>query len=288
VATQLSPRQRRLIRELCGGYRRWAPRDETAAPRLLGPLHGGFSNLSVVLAGSRHRYVLRLGSGSPRPGVDREREKRLLQRAAKAGIAPPPLYCDPRRQLLITPLLPCRQPEPTGPAALAALLRHIHALPGRGAPLNGRAHLQAYLERLGPDPTWRQLLGATQARVDAASAGGGPETAALTTCHNDLLSANRCHSGGKLLALDWEYAAPGDPFFDLAVCASEFDEVGAQALLHHYLERRPSPEEKRHYSAQRLLYAALEAGWWAVNSEDRPRTAAARARLAARLESENR
>ncbi len=39
-------------------------------------------------------------------------------------------------------------------------------------------------------------------------------------CHHDLLAANFIDDGARLRLLDWEYAAMGDPFFDLGNVAA--------------------------------------------------------------------
>jgi thiamine kinase-like enzyme len=40
----------------------------------------------------------------------------------------------------------------------------------------------------------------------------------LAACHHDLHHRNFIDDGRRLLAVDWEYAGPGDPAADLASC----------------------------------------------------------------------
>ena len=284
MATAVSAQQRRLIGELCRGFRAWAPRDETRPPRPRGLLGGGFSNLNVLLAGTRRHYVLRIARGAAR-GVDRRREARLLRAAAARQLAPAPLLCDPRRGLLITPFLACDRTRDSDPAQLATLLRRIHRLPCRGPRTDAAAQLALYRRRLpAADPCARLLQGAGPLLAQAA-AQARASAAPPALCHHDLLRANRCRSGRRLLALDWEYAAPGDPFFDLAVCASELSEAHTAALLAHYLGGPPAPAQRRRLAAQSLLYAALEAAWWRLHGAPSERLPdAALRRLAARLQ----
>ena len=284
MVSPLSPRERRLIREMCAAYRHWAPPGERNPPALLRPLPGGFSNRSVLLAGERQHYVLRIGSRRSRPGVERWREARFLTRAAAAGVAAQPLYCDPRRGLLITAKLRCEPPGPDALPALARLLRRIHQLPCAGEPMNSARELDRYRERLDPKGACAMLLRRGADLLNAARERCRRSGLAPRSCHNDLLRANRCWTDAGYMALDWEYAAPGDPFFDLAVCASEMNADEGAALLLHYLGRKPRTDEGEHFVAQGLLYAALEACWWQCYGREADRREAALSRFAQRLE----
>jgi aminoglycoside phosphotransferase (APT) family kinase protein len=215
-----------------------------------------------VLQGHRRAYVLRFGATGAAAAVDRARELRLQRAAARHGLAPLPLYADCRRQLLITPLLCCQAQAPVDLEALAGLLRGIHRLRSPGDPLSSSAQLDDYRRRLPATDACAVLLWQQRALFDAAASTCRSQEVAPRVCHNDLLAANRCRSGDDLLALDWEYAAPGDPFFDLAVCASELSGAEADALLECYLGRAASPAEAARFAAQSLIYAGIDACWW--------------------------
>jgi len=68
---------------------------------------------------------------------------------------------------------------------------------------------------------------------------------------------------GELLLIDWEYAALGDPYFDLAVVAGhhELDPSLARQFLEAYLQRAPSEKESARFTLQRRFYQALLALW---------------------------
>ena len=87
--------------------------------------------------------------------------------------------------------------------------------------------------------------------------------AELALCHNDLLAANRLCCGGKLLALDWEYAASGDPLFDLAAVieGDRLTEEEAGVLHQAWLDRDPDREEQDRLADQRVVYRCLSALW---------------------------
>ena len=49
-------------------------------------------------------------------------------------------------------------------------------------------------------------------------------------CHNDLLAENFLDSSEKLWLIDWEYAAMGDPLFDLANFVANFELSDSQTM----------------------------------------------------------
>jgi len=152
--------------------------------------------------------------------------------------------------------LPCDVPR------LAQLLRRIHALPAIGRRVHSPDILRRYRARLVPGHPLETLLRQherTLARAVATLAQSPIPAPVL--CHNDLLLANRLVCGKHLVALDWEYAGPGDPYFDLAVCASEMPMAAAGELLDAYLQAPGGSAERARFSAQQVLYAAIEACW---------------------------
>jgi thiamine kinase-like enzyme len=94
--------------------------------------------------------------------------------------------------------------------------------------------------------------------------GARPQASVL--CHNDLLRANRLHSAGRLWAIDWEYCAMGDPWFDLAVVATGDQLDGAQrtALLKAYLHREPTSDDYLNLHRHNCVYRYLELLWHGV------------------------
>src|SRR5690606_2746336 len=58
----------------------------------------------------------------------------------------------------------------------------------------------------------------------------------LRPCHNDLLPANLVDDGERMRLIDWEYAAMGDPWFDLGNLAENnlLSERAERRLLELY------------------------------------------------------
>jgi thiamine kinase-like enzyme len=268
----------------------WAP-TERQPPRVEGILARGHANITILLAGTGGRWVLRLAPGTAPLGVCREREAAVHRLAAEAGLAPPLRYVEPHTGCLVTDYLPAapkddgaqdaRSPELLPGAArnasrqrpiapLAHLIRRIHDLVPvddrdacYGPVLNSVEQLSRWRRSLaGADPL-AALDTQSRAALDAAAARLEADPAEPVLCHNDLLAPNRLSQAGRLIAIDWEYACLGDAFFDLAVVASELEGVEIAALLRAYLRRPPSDGETQRLHDQQLVYRAIASCWYA-------------------------
>lgn len=262
MATRSEARERALAAELCAAYREWAPLEPTA-PRVSEMFAGGYSNSTFLLKGDSNDYVLRIASRVSAPGVERERECQLARAAAQRALAPEVLFCEPQRGLLITRYVRGDTPGDADVAQMAELLRRIHQLPPIGAAMSSDRQLVRYTALLERESATLALLRKHERTLSATRRRVAETPVSPATCHNDLLRANCKRAGDRLIALDWEYAAPGDVFFDLAVCASDMDDPAtAASLLSHYLQRDPGEEERSRFMAQDLIYRAIASCWF--------------------------
>ena len=239
----------------------------TAQPEIQAPLRQGQSNHSI-LVGTEQRFVVRIDGQNPAViGLNRQTEWRVLQNAAAAGIAPQPVYYNPELGALVTEYLPSDEIAPHTPQATASLLRQIHQLPQVHFRLDLAERMQRYekhIEHQGHAP--HPVLQAHRKEVLTLINVTASEHATPVLCHNDLLRANRLSSGGKLWAIDWEYSAMGNAWFDLAV-VSVGDGLSAsdeQQLLSGYLGREAGPEEWQEFSRHKSIYRYLELLWFSA------------------------
>ena len=258
MATTLPQPVRLSLEQALAQWRRWRPSPATA-PEALQLLAGGRSNTSVLVGNADARWVVRIDGTAPdRLGLSRSAEWQSLEHAAGHAIAPRPVYRNSELGVLVVQYQETDESAVHGIAELAELLRAIHALPSIHFRLDPLARARRYLALAGGGELPAELLSACH-RLAA-------EPVALHLCHNDLLVANRLASGGRLLAIDWEYVAMGDPLFDLAVIIEGDGLADAEALELHsrWLGRQPGQTELDRLSDQRVVYRALASLWEAI------------------------
>ncbi len=231
----------------------WRP-PPAARPEALRGLDGGRSNRSVLVGDGQHHWVVRIdGFRSERMGLSRDAEWRALGNAAAAGLAPLPVYRNPTLGVTVCRYVETAAGAVDSLAALALLLRSIQALPAIKFRLDPLHRAQRYLEVLG-----ERELPTALTRACAALAPAPP-----VLCHNDLLRDNRVATAGGLMALDWEYAAMGDPLFELAVIVEGdgLTEDEAQALHQAWLGAPPTESAEQQLALQRCIYRELTTLW---------------------------
>ena len=254
-------------------WRHWQPKP-SKQPVAVERLDRGISNFSVKVAAGDGQWVVRIDRVAPeRLGLSRNAEWRAMQLAAAEGLCPHPVYHNPQIGCLVTPFQRGdNAPSTDDMNALATLLRGIHALPKIKFRLNPLHRALRYLAVVGERVGGEQMIDervsgeqiAPQILTDVCESlsldANAPEP---VLCHNDLLRDNRLASGGRLLALDWEYAAVGDPFFDLAVIVEGdcLDDEQANNLLEHWLDAPASPEQQHRLHLQRQVYRELTRLW---------------------------
>jgi len=239
-------------------WRHWSP-GPAARPTVCGTLTGGRSNTSILVEQEQRQWVVRVDGFNPTSlGLNRSAERRCLAHAARAGLAPRPVYWNPDCRVLVTEYLRADGDAPDALPDIAQLLRRIHTLPAIRTRLNPLARARRYLDLAGADTLPAELLAACKRLAS------DPVPARL--CHNDLLRPNRLYSEGRLLALDWEYAAMGDPCFDLAVVieGDNLNDAQARSLHEEWLGHAANAAELARLADQRLVYRELAALWEAI------------------------
>ena len=187
----------------------------------LEPIAAGLSGAGVYRVGTSH--VLKV-SDPTEPLEVWQRKTQIQAAAATAGVAPRLVHTDENGRATVSELVVDRSfpmwfgnPETraTALATLGQTLRKIHELPipdGAVVP-DSLALLDKFTAALAdfPVPT---IVREAVARVRSDQP---PDShRAIVLSHNDVNPTNLVFDGERLLLLDWETAAPNDPFYDLA------------------------------------------------------------------------
>jgi thiamine kinase-like enzyme len=105
-----------------------------------------------------------------------------------------------------------------------------------------------------------------------------PPAGALTLCHRDPTAPNLLETAvGELRLLDWEYAGPGDPLYDLAVIIEHhaLDAAATATLLHAWAgdglpAGLPAPVAQERLGRAREAYRLVVQLWQAAADPARP------------------
>lgn len=232
--------------------------------RVVSALAGGPASNSFLVARDADRWVLRIDTPVARQlGLDRGAEAAALGHADAHRVGPRLAFVDVEQGIQLTrfvagrPWTPDDLGDPSKLARLADLLRTVHAIGPHGRPFALRQRVVQYAAAIG-----------TAAAIDAADDVGALldelGTRHVTLCHNDLVCANIVE-GDDLRLIDWEYAAVGDPFFDLATVV-EHHGLSDDAALHFLRAYSPLAGEAalRRLRDYRVVYSLLLELWQAV------------------------
>ena len=196
----------------------------------------GLTNYTYRLQLQHKSYFYRQGIAQPESlFIDRAQERQALLFAEAAGLLPKIHYHSADGQQLILDW--CDDPSwhmeyfasATGITQLGQLTAQIHAIPARLKILDLADYLQQLMAGLPSlSQTVRQRIEQQQAMLHALP------VICPVFCHNDINPTNLL--GMKPWLVDWEYAALGDPAFELAgICrAGQFDRQQQQALVDSY------------------------------------------------------
>lgn len=236
-------------------------------------LAGGASNENfLVTAADGQRLVLRLTAGvalTGRFGLDRWRGLDAHKVAEAAGIAPRMVGITlPDGHSLVEfvdqPVVDeARIREPGILEACTSALRRVHIAGVVRGHFSALTEVHRFLrianaEKLPLPGDISQLVTASEAIEEIFYQVGVPQR----LCHNDVQLANFLTDGQVTWVLDWEYAAMGNPYFDLAMIAGNADlgDQGAVYLLDCYWGKSRRADLAR-LNLQRFQAALREAMW---------------------------
>jgi thiamine kinase-like enzyme len=223
-----------------------------AGPLEVRRLGGGLVNETYRITRDGADYSLRVAvSDRDELGFDRAWEACVLDRAARALLAPPVVYCDPSGGILIARWVEGRlwtveeARQPANIERIVELLRRVHAVPLPAPPrsMDPKRWIDYYSADSGRSAEPAGLKAAASARLEALAMLPAVEP---VLCHSDLHILNLLDRGGSLVLLDWEYAHAADPFWDLAGWAAnnDFEDRERSDLLARYAAREPTQDER--------------------------------------------
>ena len=204
-----------VLRHCLDRWQDWQLPNPLDGPPGLGSLMAQGSGHSVYEIISTPRLIGRLRHQSTRL-TDEAFSQELMawSRAAQDGLAPGIVFVDEKQQAVICERVDSAA-QPASGDALGTLCRQIHELPGVTHQLTLATDIEHYLTQLPPhlaDP-WR----AAMQTCDTETALASLEEDTSYLCHNDLTPDNLMTHGNHLMAIDWEYAAMGSRYFDVAI-----------------------------------------------------------------------
>jgi len=234
--------------------------------RVVRLLADGPTNITCLIEADGQRQVLRLDKPEARAlGLDRENERAVCDTIAAAGLTLAYTHCDVAGGVWLRPYVAgrCLDREALHDSAvlarLARLLQRLHRLPPVGRRFDPAAAARRYADQLGTPAAGRLADRVGRMQVAAEQ---GRDPAAL--CHNDLVAENILETADqRMLLIDWEYAAIGDPFFELAVVVRHHDlpDSLAEHFLAAYLDGAVTDQARERLVLQGDLYTCLLDLW---------------------------
>jgi thiamine kinase len=227
----------------------------------------GLTNESYRVVGCGQPVVVRISNANSKAlQINRESEAVVLRLVEQANIGAPVLYYQPETQILITRELPGRNPDRNAVATdrsierLSQLFATLHSL-------NPDERVQSLSLVQSLEHYWRLQGSEFNKDMALSIAQESDDQKARCLCHNDVHHLNLIDNGERLWLLDWEYAAIGDPLFDLAsvCCYHEFNLDQRHSLLRQY---SPSANDELHTRLGRMcwLFNYIKTLWFEVRA----------------------
>ena len=267
MEAELPPTISKQLKLSLAQYRMWnTDTPVTKEPSVIKRLSGGHSNYSFLVE-AEQKFVLRIdGIDTTALGLSRHSEWILLHRVAQAGLAPTPRYYNPDIKTLVVDYL---VPEPNRTASaeeIATFFKHLHSIPPIKFKLDLLQRIRRYEHQLTRHfKEVRRILKPHAKKLEKYLELINIDKTPVTLCHNDLNPSNRLFFKSSLWAIDWEYAASGNPWFDIAAafCSDELaNETLKKEFLISYLEEENNFDESigkiQLYS---IVYTYLEILW---------------------------
>ena len=184
-------------------------------------IDGGLTNRNYRVIVGEREFALRLNApNSEALRLDREQEIATLRVLEQSGIGPEVVHASLEDGLLVTRWIKGKRwsredmAEPGNIERLADRLHQVHALPPIEDRLEPGEKARQYIRVI--ESAGMALPGPADAFIEEIESRWKPLAEAQPClCHNDVVHTNIIDDG-SLRIVDWEYAAMGNPLYDLA------------------------------------------------------------------------
>ncbi|OJF67439.1 choline kinase [Alteromonas sp. V450] len=168
-------------------------------------------------------------------GVNREHQFALQQQLYRLGVAPQPIWLSDDETIWVEQWLEHSDSATLSMLELANILARIHSLPITARPLDLASRWQHYIDVAQFDISSELYSKAQSLHKKVIKSEQDDDDYVL--CHNDLLTNHVLLSvDNSLKIIDWEYAAMGNRYFDLASCCliNKLEINESRELVKHY------------------------------------------------------
>jgi thiamine kinase len=207
-----------ILHQTLSNWQHWQTGRATISsqPQVVRELLGGKTNRSFLVASDTFQAVVRVNaSNSLSLGIDRDRERKILQLLQPTDCVPRLLYSSD--QVLVTGFCEGRHWtqadlfEVCNRQAVNSMLEKIQSIAVPDLPpRNYVDYCTAYINQLDQSMLDPALVEMTLSAATAVDNSAWP----AVICHHDLVPENIIITGDGLVLLDWEYAAMGHPALD--------------------------------------------------------------------------
>jgi len=234
----------------------------------------GLTNKSFLLKSGQQQLVLRINAiNSHALDLDRSQELKFHRAAENLGLSPPLLYAAPDQSYMVKEYVAGETWQLSDSRSrggdqiddIADTLKQIQSLSIEAKTINYFRKIERY---------WNQattvnadIKSQFKALVDRARLffeNYDAEVEQLVPCHHDTVIENIILSDRKITLLDWEYAALGDPWFDLVVFSesAQLNTSETHRLIQRYCEGKVTDEHANYrFSLAQQNFYYLDFFW---------------------------
>ncbi len=207
-------------------WRLWS-NDLPKQPILENELTQGLTNKSYLLYTGKERWVLRINTrNSEALALDRDEELYFHSAAARQNIAPKVIYADPYNHYLITQFIEGGHWRASSDSeqrikdirAVTEALYNVHKFPIDAIEIDYLDRIEHYWKKLDLGRSeFSKILKPLYPQVKSFFIHYQQAIQHRKPCHHDTVIENIFVVPEGIQLIDWEYAALGDPWFDIAV-----------------------------------------------------------------------